>query len=74
MVHAKEVVEAQNHIPVLVRLRDLLQLLGKYGPEDVVGEMKAFHQPDKLSLLQLVRVSGLACPEDELQEFSLAHM
>lgn len=71
VVHANEVLEGYEQLPVLVRPRYVLQLLGKHRPKDIVGEVEASHQPVQLTRLELAHLGHFAGVEEELHQFAL---
>lgn len=73
MVHFLEKIERHDEVPVLVRLDDILQLLRKRGPEDIVRKVQALRKAVQLAYLQLARFRELARVEDEFDELFLGH-
>lgn len=71
VVHANEVLERYEQLPVLVRSRYLFQLLGEHRPKYVVGEVETSDQPVQLARLELTHLGYLAGVEEELHKLTL---
>lgn len=71
VVHANEVLEGYEQLPIFVRPRYVLQLLGKHRPKYIVGEVEASHQPVELTGLELAHLGHFAGVEEELHQLAL---